>query len=160
MIAGIDYSTRAVDVVLLDEDSDAATWHRFELKALGKLDDAFERTRSVRDAMPARTSGFWDDVSAIGIEQARGHDAYTGMRVQGAILACIPRHKQVEPHNPSEWRKTVGLPGNASKDDVARWANAHWLQPLDAPRILPQQDAYDAFCIALATRTLLERVPA
>jgi hypothetical protein len=159
LIAGIDYSTRAIDIVLLDEDSDAATWHRFEL-AWPDFSDAFARARSVPVNVPGPRAEFWDDVLAVGIEDPRGYNAGALFRIQGALLTRIPRDKLVHPLIPSQWRKTVGLPGNASKDDVARWANAHWLQPLDAPRILPQQDAYDAFCIALATRTLLERVPA
>jgi hypothetical protein len=160
VIAGIDYSTRAVDIVLLDEDTDAATWHRFELKALGKRDDAFERTRSVRDAMPSRSSGFWDDVMSAGIEQPRGnYGVYDGMRVQGAILACLPARLQVQPHNPAEWRKTVGLPGNASKFEVLKRAYEH-LSPTTDELIDWPQDACDAYCIALATRTLLERVAA
>ena len=32
MIAGIDFSTYAVDVVLLDEDTDQAAWHRFRTR--------------------------------------------------------------------------------------------------------------------------------
>jgi hypothetical protein len=156
VIAGIDYSTRAVDVVLLDEDTDAATWHRFELEGA----DAFDRARAVRLAMFTRPFD-WDDVLAVGIEDPRGYNAGSLYRVQGAILSSLPRHTLVHPLIPSQWRKTVGLPGNASKTavkafaamtlDVAGWSR--FRQPA-------VQDFYDAYCIALATRTLLERVPA
>jgi hypothetical protein len=160
MIAGIDYSTRAVDVVLLDEDTDAATWHRFELVGA----DAFDRARDVRRAMLSRpmpwedrlsgdSSLFWDDVLACGIEDPRGFNSGSLYRVQGAILACLPARLLVHPLIPSSWRKTVGLPGNANKQGVWEFADGkgkgHW-----------PQDACDAYCIALATRTLLERVPA
>jgi hypothetical protein len=154
MIAGIDYSTRAVDVVLLDEDTDAATWHRFEL--LGK--DAFDRTRDVQRAFNL-TSEQWDSVMAVGIENPGGKFGTSAMyRIQGAVLSCIPFHKLVQPFPPASWRKTVGLPGNASKDDVAEWAT--WKGGLGAKAVFWSQDACDAYCIALATRTLLERVPA
>jgi hypothetical protein len=148
MIAGIDYSTRAVDVVLLDEESDAATWHRFELQG----DNAFDRARSVRRAMWGWNG--WDDCLAVGIEDPRGYNAGSLYRVQGAILSRIPILTLVHPLVPSHWRKTVGLPGNASKSAVkafipTRSWNVDW-----------PQDACDAYCIALATRTLLERVPA
>jgi hypothetical protein len=156
-VAGIDYSTRAVDVVLLDEDTDAATWHRFELTG----DNAFDRARSVRRAMWGWNG--WDDCLAVGIEDPRGYNAGSLYRVQGAILSRIPILTLVHPLIPSQWRKTVGLPGNASKDDVAlfaidRWAdrNGGGVPYCDGET----QDTWDAYSIALATRTLLERVPA
>lgn len=151
MIAGIDFSTRAVDVVLLDEDTDAATWHRFELAGA----DAFDRARSVRDAMPG--SRYWDDVLAVGIEDPRGYGAGSLYRIQGAILSRLPRRTLVHPLIPSSWRKTVGLPGNASKTDVAARVTVlrTAARPLDAPDDPWPQDACDAYCIALATRTLL-----
>lgn len=148
-VAGIDYSTRAVDVVLLDEDSDAASWVRFELEG----QDAFERARSVRDpdrlVRHAAQSWMWDDVVAVGIEDPRGYNAGALYRVQGAILACIPRDKLVQPWIPSAWRKAVGLPGNASKEHVRQYLVGD--KRPDWP-----QDACDAYGIALATRTLLQ----
>jgi hypothetical protein len=155
-IAGIDLSTHAIDVVVLDEDTDAATWHRYQLVG----DNAFDRARAVRAAMPG--ASFWDDVLAIGIEQPRGHHGTVHIaRVQGAILACIPTSKLVHPMNPASWRKTVGLPGNASKDAVAAWVRERRQAAYDhlpVGIIAPPwpQDACDAYCIALATRTLLE----
>lgn len=157
MIAGIDYSTHAVDVVLLDEDTDAATWHRTVLD--GK--DAFDRARDVRIAMRLFDSEMWDDVVAIGIEDPRGYNAGALYRIQGAILACLPTSLLVHPLPPSVWRKTVGLPGNASKGHIANfvydkrarhlaYATAYYDNPDEWP-----QDACDAYCIALATRTLL-----
>jgi Holliday junction resolvasome RuvABC endonuclease subunit len=61
----------------------------------------------------------------------------------------------VQPWIPSAWRKTVGLPGNASKGDVAnfvwRTADAH-----EIARAAWPQDACDAYCIALATRMSIQ----
>lgn len=151
MIAGIDFSTRAVDVVLLSEDSDAATWHRFELHG----DGAFDRTRSVALSVPGAGHSFWDDVLAVGIEQPRGNHGVVHMaRIQGAVLTRIPTDKLVHPINPSDWRKTVGLPGNCSKDEVRMWVTGLWDGALD--RYDWPQDACDAYCIALATRSLLQ----
>jgi hypothetical protein len=154
VIAGIDYSTRAVDVVLLDEDSDAATWHRFPLEG----SDAFERARSVRDVLYMPGSEWWDEVLAIGIEDPRGFNAGALYRVQGAILACLPTRVLVQPWIPGQWRKAVGLPGNASKDAVAEWAT--WKGGLGAKAVFWPQDACDAYCIALATRSVLQRTEA
>jgi hypothetical protein len=155
VIAGIDYSTHAVDVVLLDEDTDAASWHRFELAGM----DAWERTRDVRHSLHARASGLdWDNVVAVGIEDPRGFNAGALYRVQGAILACLPTRVLVQPWIPGQWRKAVGLPGNASKDAVAEWAT--WKGGLGAKAVFWPQDACDAYCIALATRSVLQRTEA
>jgi Holliday junction resolvasome RuvABC endonuclease subunit len=151
-VAGIDFSSHAVDVVLLDEDSDRATWHRVPLVG----PSAFDRARMVRLLMLSQLgSAFWDDVLAVGIEQPRGNHGVVHMaRIQGAVLSCIPTDKLVHPLNPSEWRKAVGLSGNATKERVqlhvaqARptgWVHTPW--PFDA---------CDAYCIALATRLLIE----
>jgi hypothetical protein len=163
LIAGIDYSTRAIDIVLLDEDSDAATWHRFEL-AWPDFSDAFARARSVPVNVPGPRAEFWDDVLAVGIEDPRGYNAGALFRIQGALLTRIPRDKLVHPLIPSQWRKTVGLPGIASKDEVALFSHglrgrAAVVDGLASFPLWPQ-DACDAYCIALATRILLERVPA
>jgi hypothetical protein len=147
VIAGIDYSTHAVDVVLLDEDSDAATWHRWPLHG----DHAFDRVRSIHSWKFTRS--FWDDVLAIGIEEPRGYNAGALYRVQGAILGKLPPETLVHPLIPSVWRKTVGLPGNASKQDV--WDYVDRVLPRPREPFLWPQDACDAYCIALATRTLL-----
>lgn len=147
LIAGIDLSTRAVDCVTIHETTGRLdAWHHWPIDAQG---DAFDRTRWIRDTMPAR--GWWKDqgVAAIGIEDPRGNSAGIIYRAQGAILACLPTSILVHPLIPSEWRKLVGLPGNASKQDVRDFAPG----TIDgAP-----QDAYDAWAIAEATRTLLRR---
>lgn len=150
-VAGIDFSSRFVDIVLLDEDTDAATWHRFELTGA----DAFERARDVRNGMIG-ISPIWDDVIAIGIEDPRGYGAGSLYRVQGAILARLPRRTLVQPWIPSAWRKTVGLPGNAPKSQVEAFATIHrGVEPFSDHEFWPQ-DACDAYCIALATRSLIE----
>jgi hypothetical protein len=170
MIAGIDYNTHAVDIVLLDEDTDAATWHRFELEGA----NAFDRARDVQRAFNF-TSAIWDEIIAIGIEEPRGYGAGSLYRVQGAILVGLPWNRLVHPLIPSQWRKTVGLPGNASKDQVSQFVVRHKLASIGDGRdtshvplgALPMphgvtwpQDACDAYCIALATRTLLKKVAA
>src|SRR5574337_1266141 len=107
-----------VDVVLVDEDTGAAEWQRWPLEG----QDAFDRARSVRLAMPGR--GWWEDhsVIALAIEEPAGHNTRPLNRVQGAILARLPASLLVHPLRPSEWRKLVGLPGNASKAAVAERA--------------------------------------
>jgi hypothetical protein len=149
-VAGIDFSSHAIDVVTLDEDTDRAEWHRFPLAG----SDAFDRARAVRAAMPV--GSFWDDVLACGIEDPRGYGAGSLYRVQGAVLGCLPARLLVQPLIPSSWRKTVGLKGNASKQDIDAFALAKMAAVEGMVKFSWPQDAMDAYCIALATRTLLQ----
>lgn len=153
--AGIDFSTFAIDVVLLPGD-EHPIWHRFPLEGY----DAFERTRDVREKMPSR--GWWLDqgVVALGIEEPQGVSKSTVAvlkGVQGAVLSCLPRSLLVQPMVPSKWRVEAGLPGNASKDDVRQFgmvlqAGAKVLfGGFEEPC---PQDAHDAACIAWAVRKL------
>lgn len=149
IVAGVDYSTRFVDVVLVDENNHT-DWHRYELHG----HDGFDRTRAVRNAMPSRTAELWDNVIAIGIEEPRGHGNGALLRVQGAILACLPVATLVQPLIPQHWRQAVGLPGNASKEMVAVWVGTHPRSPVAT--VSWPQDACDAYCIALAVRSRLK----
>lgn len=158
MIAGIDFSTFAVDVVLLDEDSDGAEWHRFTLADLPGW-DAFDRARAVRAAMPSRSWWETNGVIAIGIEDPRGYGAGHLYRIQGGILQCLPPDVLVHPWIPSSWRKSVGLSGNAKKADIAVHS-LHQLGAITLEQIRQlgwSQDAHDAHLIARATRAALER---
>lgn len=149
-VAGIDISTFHIDVVFVayDDEQPGVHWHRFTLTG----HDAFDRARSVADTMPGRASVFWDDTIAVGIEEPAGRNPGVIFRVQGAVLAQIPARTLVDKLMPSQWRKQVGLPGNASKQDVQEWgielgcSHPGWTA-----------DAYDALAIAHATRTLLAR---
>jgi hypothetical protein len=149
LVAGFDYSTHAVDLVLLDEDSNNAEWHRYDL--IGH--DAFERTRSVPQWLPSR--GFYRDsgVLAIFIEEPRGKgkiDSSTLFRIQGAILATLPPEIVVGPLMPHQWKPKCGLKGNAQKYEVDCFAHETWVnRPISAV-----QDAHDAFAIAYAGRQL------
>lgn len=148
-VAGIDFDTHAVHVVLLELDSDRAQhW----CAAIAKGGDAFDRTRRIRDVMPSR--GYWDDegVVAIGIERPMGFrsalGSHTLLRAQGAILACLPSATLVHELAPQEWKRDSLGKGNASKTEVLHWAHEHWLPMRDRMG----QDEADAFCIAWAIR--------
>lgn len=150
-IAGIDLSSHAVDCVLIDEnDHRVIAWHRWQLTANG---DAFDRTRWVRDSMPSR--GWWKDegVIAAGIEDPRGQSAGVIYRVQGAIISCLPTWLLVHPLNPGEWRKLIGIPGNATKEMTRDWVRA---QVGSVAGSWPN-DATDAYGIARATSSLLDQ---
>jgi hypothetical protein len=105
-VCGIDFSTKAIDVVRLSIDSDEATWRCLELDA-GK-GDALERCRLIRGVMPAR--GTWKDEGVLGVALERPAGASRIgvaqlMRVQGAILACLPRGLLVTELHPAEWKQ-------------------------------------------------------
>ena len=150
-IAGIDYSSHAIDLVILNDDDDTASWTRHHLEG----QDAFDRARRVREAVGwLRYLGDDHGVIACGIEEPRGHGAGSLYRIQGAILACLWPTLLVQPLIPSAWRKLVGLPGNAPKHAIASWVLNTW--PHADVSQLPQ-DALDAYAIAYATRLLLAR---
>lgn len=153
--AGIDFDTHAVHVVLLREDG-TAEYRHFPLEG----HDAFERVRSVREAMPSR--GWWRDegVVACAIEEPAGKLTGRLFRVQGAILACLPPDLLVEKLMPSQWRKAVGLKGNATKEDVAWFAASYshgWAPAGMAVLSTWPFDATDAYCLALAVSALWEK---
>ena len=157
-IAGIDVSTKAVDLVLIHiDDHQPPRWHRYEL--VGQ--DAWERTRSIPHAMPTRHDSMWDDVAAIGVANPAGtHGAHAVQRAVGAVLACLPPLTLVQPWRPSEWRKAVGLPGNCSKEQVRDLASVHsGSLYTNTPYNITNwtQDACDAYCIAVATRAAIEQ---
>ncbi len=144
-VAGIDFSTRAIDVVLL-HDTGRLEWHRFPLAG----QDAWERTRQVPLAMPAPTSQLWDETIGFALEDPRGHNAGALFRVQGAVLARLPAATLTNPYIPSRWRYLNGLSGHASKDEI----RARSLQ-LGAPE-WPVQDAHDAHLLARAIQADLD----
>ena len=151
-VAGIDFSTHAIDVVLIDEnDVEPPQWHRYPLEG----QDAFARARDVRRALKrGPLPPFVQDLLAVGIEDPRGQNAGALYRIQGGILASLSPNVLVQPWVPSQWRKAVGLPGNASKQHIAEWVIAE--NGSTAYASWPQ-DACDAYCIALATRQALTR---
>lgn len=155
-VAGIDFSSFQINIVILSEDDDTATHH--EIKFGRKGQDAFDRARTVREAMPSRS--WWEDhgVIAIGIEDPRGpHRNVDSViyRVQGAILACIPPELMVKPWKPQEWRKAIGV-SHKGKESLAAFAVARWpglnYRYMDGVLVEPSQDACDAYCMAWATR--------
>ncbi len=159
-VAGFDYDSNGVYGVLVDEDD--GTW-------LGQMHadlacgpgDALERARRVPDLMPPRLSWLDAGVVAIGLESTFSRDfrAATALcRIQGAIIACLPRELPLHlltaggRRTPGWKLLTAGAADDrttSSKQEVKEWALEH-----GAPAGLVQ-DHYDAFCIARATRRSL-----
>ena len=151
---GIDYDSNRVDLVMVDVDTPAPAWTRFELGA----GDTFQRARNVRNALWPRTSYHWEPVTLVALEQPVGQRRDSLMRMQGCILACLPIGAEVWPMKPHEWRVALGLPGSGKRDVLKAETRAYALEH-GAPDGWPQ-DAYDAFLIALAALTLCEKAAA
>jgi hypothetical protein len=160
LFAGIDYDTTAVHIVTLEEEGDAPIYSYFPLEGM----DAFERAREVHRMLPVR--GWWLDagVIAIGIEEQNSGNPKMRSAVQklnviqGAILSCLPRDTLVNPMNAPNWRKTVGLKGNATKHDVRAWALAEISEQWPEHTRCQEwpQDAFDAYCLARAVERLVD----
>jgi hypothetical protein len=146
-VLGIDVSSHAIDLVKLDETTNAATWRRIQLEGA----TAFDRLRSLR--MPWRT--FYDDVYLIAIETPKTRfmpSAAAIFPVYGAVIAFIPSDLEVWPIHPTEWRKGIGLPGNASKAECG-----DRVHQLHRPSHVWAQDALDAYAVAYTARTINQR---
>lgn len=152
LVAGIDVSTKAIDCVWVDEDPDGGwqpKWERVTLEG----QDAWERTRSIAWLFPRAA---FEETLAIGVEVAHGMSSGAVNRAVGAVLARLPRGTLVKPWTASEWKKANGIPGNAEKDRVAMAAHLHILNHGGTINEIWPQDACDAYCIALATRSAVE----
>jgi hypothetical protein len=146
-VAGFDLSSRFVDIVLLDENSDAATWTRIELEG----ENAFERARDASLKMP--DASWYDDhgVFLCAIERPfvrRGQDVIR--LVQGCVLASLPRQLPVWEVSVSQWKKALGVP---IREKPAFTAFGPIIVNSDRDEPIPQ-DAYDALGVALYARDL------
>lgn len=155
--AGIDYDSSAIHVVLIDEDTGLPVErHKFSLGQRGST--SFDRARLVRDVLPARAR--WrDTVVAVGLEvpfTIHKGTAVAYARIEGALLACLPPELRIHQLGPVEWKRlTLGDGKTQAKKPVVRaWAQEHGM-----PAGL-EQDFYDAFCLAHATRVEVEKTAA
>lgn len=150
-ILGIDLSTRAIELVLLDETTNRAVWDHIELAGT----DHFERLRDIPRRMPRWASGWYDDqgVMLVAVEApfGRGQAGTEAKlnRVFGAIVTCVPPRIAVWEIAPHDWRHQLELPGNAPKDACRLRA-----LELGACPDWDDQNAYDAFAIAYAARRI------
>ena len=159
-VVGIDLSTKALDLVKLDETTNRAEWVRCELH--GKT--AWERTLSVRWGIvidPASPFGgnWWSDVYLVAIEQpmGRGKVGSTSVlnRVVGAVATSLPAHLRdpaqcwlIPPH---EWKAGLRLKSKPTFDDIDRFAGTIDRQ---TGEIANDANARDAYCLAMYARDL------
>jgi Holliday junction resolvasome RuvABC endonuclease subunit len=75
---------------------------------------------------------------------------------KGAVMAGLAMHRDVRLVNVSSWKKAVVGRGNATKDQVKDYIGVS--HGPYAPLCGDDQDLYDAACIALYGRQVVERV--
>lgn len=165
-VLGVDVSTRAVDLVYLDDDTDAATWQRIAfpkrkpVKApdgTKSIDSAAESTRAIRilrHTFPRRHALEQAGVWLVAIEDPVGHHAHTQKwlgEITGAVKALIPPELPVVSIQPGDWKEIAGLPRGAKKAVVTPHARRHLelIQNVDGW----PPDAFDAYLVATAART-------
>jgi hypothetical protein len=155
LVAGIDVSSLAVDVVWLDvDDQKPPRWQRWKLEG----PDAWERCRHLGTVFPGAAWSGWDDTLAIGIEVAFGPSSGDVNRCVGAVLSRLPIGLLVERWSTSQWRKAIGLFGSASKKQVFDYVlDTAFREGWRTDERNLVQDACDAYCIALATRQAIEQ---
>lgn len=147
VIAGVDVSTKSIAVVVLSSKTgDVHRFDEFPIPDIRKLgNNKAERCRVIAN------TGFASAlrrVSALYVEQPMGRQV-KGVaeveRVVGSVIASVPKRVSVSLITPAEWKKIVGLKGNAQKDEIASYARQ--LYPvLDGS----SQDIFDASMIARA----------
>lgn len=151
-IAGIDFSSQAVHICTLPEDSNLATVHTVRLDLGGG--NLLTRARRLRDQMPARTA--WRDagITLIAIEKPFSHqprNVASMNLVYGGILQCLPANIPLLELSPGDWRKECLITNRGdTKAASIRFARQTWADP---PHALDHNTA-DAFAIAWAAREI------
>lgn len=168
-VVGVDLSTRALDLVKLDDDTNRAEWVRCELVGA----DAWERTLRVRWVMYDFPGGgyWWEGVHLVAIEApyGRGQAGTNALlnRVVGAVAASLPAHLRDPARcwvvRPDEWKAGLGLKGKPTGFDLVQLTQGDLAiitpqtEPLPDMLSAEWQNARDAYCLALFARGELER---
>jgi hypothetical protein len=152
-VLGIDLSSRALDLVLVDEHDAGAHWDRLPLP---QCDTKVELARAVKDATPWPRWFENHGVYLVAIESPMGQNRqaiaalYT---VLGALVARLPYELPTWLLRPSEWKLGIGLPGNLAtskkgSERLKAWALEHHGEA-DWPT-----DAYVALAVAYVAREM------
>ena len=144
-VLGIDLSSFAIDLVLLDEDTDEATWTHLDLGGV----TSFDRCRQVANVFPS-ASWFEDRGLYLAALEKPSAASFISAAAQfpvfGAVAVLLPRELVVWSFRPAEWKKSLGVPlrEKPTQDLIASLVSGvtgEWTQ-----------DALDACGIAWAAR--------
>jgi hypothetical protein len=159
-VVGVDLSSKALDLVKLDESSNRAEWVRVELA--GKT--AWERTLNVREKLRDYSHlGWWDDVYLVAIEApyGRGQAGTQAVlnRVVGAVAASLPARLRTPERcwvvRPDEWKQGLGLKAKPTAEDMRRLTEGKerlWTSLPDVYDEAGRQNGRDAYCLAMWAR--------
>lgn len=161
MIAGVDFSSKKLDLVRRHDGGVDATWR--QIKLTPQMEAAEKDAVIAREigAIMLEHAGWWDDVWLCGIEYPFTNAKFIGSvilkTVMGAIIGTIPPHVHVLALPARVWtpwflreRLSDPLPKVPHKGvDRKPLIKAHALRLLGSDDIWPQ-DAYDAFGISVA----------
>lgn len=151
---GIDYSSKAIDAVILDDDTDHATHHRHSLIALpGQPTDGLHAARRLRGSFLTRTWFEDHGIVLVGIELPFGKpNALTPlMRIQGAIAVLIPPEYPIVEFHPATWLKACTQCVTVPQRSADRKTLANEFAAARGFRTR-NHNASDAYGIAFATR--------
>jgi hypothetical protein len=163
-VVGIDLSTKCVDLVKLDETTNAAKWVRCELTGKTPWDRALDVRISMAHLNPSAPLDFWQDVYLIAIERPVNDQKRVLRLIQGAVAASLPARLR-QPHccwevHPSTWKAGLGLKSKPTVDEVRAMVDSFdiGLPPKGTPAsgkafTAAFQNALDAYCLALYART-------
>jgi hypothetical protein len=161
-VGGIDLSTKAVDVVAIDEDDPSRCQH-LRIALDGGWWDAARAMRS-HAFFDAGVYAWLDgrNVRLVGIERPYSQPSHIGSATKlhailGAVLASLPASVHAFEVSPNEMRRELGLPGNCDKGAMRAEVYSR-LRRGDDGFGWPD-DAYDAWAAAYATLRMNERAP-
>ncbi len=149
-IAGIDPDTKAIQIVVIEQlDDGEPSIYRFQV-AGRKAEDRIQALAAALEDAPA---SLWDDVQWVYIEspvlaQFKGKTNAKALRDQSQVVGIIRSYlwRRSIDHSLTDntiWKKGLLGSGNASKEEIAAYAQKVLKVPNDQP-----QDAFDAACIA------------
>jgi hypothetical protein len=154
-VLGCDLSSRAIDLVLLDENENRASWTRIDLEGA----TAFERARDVAEKMPQ--PGWYEahGVYLIAVEEPMGFQSRFLYRIQGAIIGALPREPVLWQVRPAAWKNALGLKQTQKPTRLSFGRPFSFIDGgSDATTVNNfadwPQDAYDALGVALYARDL------
>ena len=148
---GLDCSSLAIHGVIIDENEELITMEKWGSKK-----------RNFEERFPEISVGFFNDLSKINITDRASIEAAIFIQnpkttiaiahVVGAVWgALFQKGVDAIRVDNKQWKKGVLGKGNASKQDITKFAIDKWGD------IFPEQDYADAACIALWNKRRFEQ---
>lgn len=153
-VLGIDFSSKALDLALLDETTNKAEHTRVPLKGA----ESFAAALSVRQALRAAPIDF-DSVYLIAVELPKARQfpaARSYGRIEVALALALPRDTPTLWLTPAEWHREFVGKGNARKGEPPIKQQV-WVRCAELGFHHDDWNATDAYGVAWSGRALNER---